>query len=188
MTNEESSHSLIFLFSLSQIHALGIVGMIICDFLRLHSLNLALVNFRNPLKGMEIISFLQLFQATLRRLHTLLVFILFIKGRGSSYSSVTDLLPFPFSWFSPFEHPTCKSGAFTLIFRGFSLLEVASIPPFSSPPSLVLCSFCLLGLLIEFFDMEELGKCILGDLGDNGLGSSIETILFRWGILIFPGL
>lgn len=69
-SNEESSHSLIFLFSLSQIHVLGIVGMIICDFLRLHSLNLALVNFRNPLKGMEIISFLQLFQATLRHLHT----------------------------------------------------------------------------------------------------------------------
>lgn len=69
-SNEESSHSLIFLFSLSQIHVFGIVGMIICDFLRLHSLNLALVNFRNPLKGMEIISFLQLFQATLRRLHT----------------------------------------------------------------------------------------------------------------------
>lgn len=69
-SNEESSHSLIFLFSLSQIHVLGIVGMIICDFLRLHSLNLALVNFRNPLKGMEIISFLQLFQATLHRLHT----------------------------------------------------------------------------------------------------------------------
>lgn len=50
MTNEESSHSLIFLFSLSQIHVLGIVGMIICDFLRLHSLNLALVNFRNSVE------------------------------------------------------------------------------------------------------------------------------------------
>lgn len=69
-SNEESSHSLIFLFSLSQIHVFGIVVMITCDFFRLHSLNLALVNFRNPLKGMEIISFLQLFQATLRRLHT----------------------------------------------------------------------------------------------------------------------
>lgn len=50
MTNEESSHSLIFLFSLSQIHVLGIMGMIICDFLRLHSLNLALVNFRNSVE------------------------------------------------------------------------------------------------------------------------------------------
>lgn len=39
MTNEESSHSLIFLFSLSQIHVFGIVGMITCDFFRLHSLN-----------------------------------------------------------------------------------------------------------------------------------------------------
>lgn len=69
-SNEESSHSLIFLFSLSQIHVFGIVGMITCDFFRLHNLNLALVNFRNPLKGMEIISFLQLFQATLCHLHT----------------------------------------------------------------------------------------------------------------------
>lgn len=107
-SNEESSHSLIFLFSLSQIHVFGIVVMITCDFFRLHSLNLALVNFRNSVErngNNKLFAALSSYftSSSYPLASSLLVFILFIKGRGSSYSSVTDLLPFPFSWFSPFE-------------------------------------------------------------------------------------